>query len=77
MSGKPIPIFTTGLIGVPSTKVNPEPGTVYYSGYTGTVLPERPTFNTPTDDPSGKNPTYHGGIVTPQGVSCHYHHPKY
>ena len=71
-----IPVFTPGSIGVPSTRVdigqiqNP----VFVSVYTGQVLPGLPTFSTPTDDPTGRNRTFHGGILTGENIiMCHQH----
>lgn len=75
---KPILIYTLGDIDVPSEKVSSQdlaPETQYVSAYTGKVLPKKPTMGTATDDPTGKNTTYHGGIVYPgkDQVQCHEH----
>ena len=69
-----IPIFTPGNIGIPSIKINQNDldNPVFVSAYTGNILPSLPTFKTLTDDPSGKNPTYHGGILIQNNiVLCH------
>lgn len=72
MSSNKIPIYTTGNNGVPSVKFIPNNNTEYFSAYTGNKLNGQPTFNTTTDDPSGKNKTYHGGIaINPNTVMCH------
>lgn len=75
MSGKKskkIPIFTTGDINVPSTKFVPNEDTIFVSSYTGKVLDSHPTFTTQTDDSTGKNPTYHGGLyIGNNKVVCH------
>lgn len=71
-----IPIFTPGNIGTPSQKIsvpniqNP----VFVSAYTGNTLPGHPSFATSTDDPTGKNPTFHGGILINENtIMCHQH----
>jgi len=70
-----IPIFTTGNVDVPSVKVDPKTlndQPVFVSAYTGNILPGHPTFTTQTDDPSGKNPTYHGAILIENNIAiCH------
>lgn len=72
MSSKKIPVYTTGDVNVPSVKYTPNSNTTYYSSYTGAKLNSHPTFNTPTDDPSGKNPTFHGGIAIDNNrMMCH------
>lgn len=72
MSSNKIPVYTTGNDGVPSVKFTPNNDTQYFSAYTGKKLDGQPTFNTKTDDPSGKNKTFHGGIaITPNKVMCH------
>mmetsp|Transcript_19790 Transcript_19790/g.16958 ORF Transcript_19790/g.16958 Transcript_19790/m.16958 type:complete len:84 (+) Transcript_19790:61-312(+) len=61
---KKVPVYTTGNVGKPSKKVSSKDtdGCTYVSAYTGKELDSHPTFNTPTDDPTGKNKTYHGGL---------------
>jgi hypothetical protein len=72
MSNQKIPIYTTGNDGVPSTKFTPNSDTKFYSAYTGAKLNDHPTFQTKTDDSSGKNKTFHGGIaISPNKVMCH------
>jgi hypothetical protein len=72
MSSNKIPIYTTGNNGVPSVKFIPNNNTKYFSTYTGKKLNAHPTFNTKTDDSSGKNKTFHGGIaISPNKVMCH------
>jgi hypothetical protein len=68
-----IPIFTPGDIGVPSQRINISniQNPIIVSAYTGDILPRLPTFSTPTDDPTGKNPTYHGGILIGNKILCH------
>lgn len=75
MANRPVPVFTTGGPGVPSVRATPGPGATFYSAYTGTQLPGHPTFSTPTDDPTGRNPTYHGGISI-GGDRYMVHRPK-
>ena len=74
---KSIPCFTTGNIGVPSTKFTPNENTVFISAYTGKILDGRPTFTTKTDDPTGKNPTYHGCVQIPNTNIGACHNPWY
>ena len=77
MSRKEIPIYTVGDIGEPSVKVTPNKDTVYVSAYTGAILASRPTFKTPTDDPTGKNIFYHGAIMrTDSNTAVAHHHPE-
>jgi hypothetical protein len=72
-SNNEIPLFTTGNMGLASTPFTPNNNTIYISSYTGDVLPGRPTFQTKTDDSTGKNQTYHGGIFIGNDiVMCHY-----
>ncbi len=78
MTDKNIPIFTNAMPGVPSTMFVPNEQTVFVSAYTGAVLNGHPTFRTLTDDMTGRNPTYHGGVYVGNGqniVSCHSAHP--
>ena len=72
MSSKKVPIYTTGDNGVASVKVIPNKDTEYFSAYSGKKLDAHPTYNTITDDSTGKNKTYHGGIaISPIKVMCH------
>ena len=74
MTDKKIPIFTNAMPGVASTMYTPNEQTVFVSAYTGNVLNGHPTFRTLTDDMTGRNPTYHGGVYVGNGqniVSCH------
>ena len=69
-----IPIFTTGNVGEPSIKVKQHKivKPVFVSTYTGKILPNHPTYETPTDDPTGKNITYHGAIFIGKNIyMCH------
>lgn len=69
-----IPIFTPGNINVPSRfiPVGSISNPVFVSAYTGEILTGHPTFKTKTDDPTGKNPTFHGGIlINDNTVMCH------
>ena len=80
MTDKKIPIFTNAMPGVPSTTFTPNENTIFVSAYTGNILPSQPTFRTLTDDVSGKNPTYHGGVHVGHGlniVSCHDTFPSH
>ncbi len=68
-----IPIYTTGNVGTPSVPFQPNTGTTFISAYSGNILNGHPTFTTKTDDSSGKNPYYHGGIAIGNNkVVCHY-----
>lgn len=72
MSSKKVPIHTTGNNGVASVKIIPNNDTEYFSAYTGKKLDTHPTYGTKTDDPTGKNKTFHGGIaISPTKVMCH------
>lgn len=63
MSGKKVPIFTTGNINQPSVPYIPTGNVVYVNAWNGRVLDCHPTFNTPTGLPLGhKNHFFHGGI---------------
>lgn len=69
-----IPVFTPGHIGIPSQSVSIRniPNPVFVSSYTGNILSSHPTFKTMTDDPTGKNPRFHGGIlVDNHTIMCH------
>jgi hypothetical protein len=75
-----IPIFTPGMVGVPSTKVNVNSikNPVFVSSYSGEILPGQPKFSTPTDDRTGKNKTFHGGILIGDNtIVCHNRVKKY
>ena len=74
MTSRQIPVYTPGNINLPSVRVNVGQiqNPVYVSSYTGNILPGCPTFSTPTDDSSGRNPTYHGGILIGNNIiMCH------
>jgi hypothetical protein len=69
-----IPVYTTGSIGVPSTKVNVDKieNPIYVSAYTGNVLSSLPTFGTSIDMPCQKNKTFHGGLlINKNTIVCH------
>jgi hypothetical protein len=69
-----IPVFTPGNIGVPSQFVSIKniPNPVFVSSYTGNILPGRPKFDTISDDPTRKNPRFHGGIlIDDHTIMCH------
>jgi len=71
-----IPIYTTGDIGKPSRKVSPDSieNPIFVSSYSGKILPRHPTFRTKTDDPTGKKPVYHGGLlINANTMLCHSH----
>lgn len=72
-----VPINTLGAPNIASTPFVPNQRTTYFSAYTGVQIP-RPSYGTPTDDPTGRNVTYHGG-VNYQGtnhVMMHYNESR-
>lgn len=68
-----IPINTVGAPGVPSTPFVPNQDTTYFSVYSGVQIP-RPSYGTPTDDQTGKNKVYHGGVTIPGSNIVMAHH---
>ncbi|EGG23364.1 hypothetical protein DFA_05496 [Cavenderia fasciculata] len=74
---KKVNVFSLGGPGEPSVKITNFDGPVY-SSYTGEQLVGGvPRFGQLTDDPSGKNPTYHGVIVNNGVGMAHCYRPRY
>lgn len=78
-----IPIFLPGEPGVPGLRTDVPENVPIYSKYTGDLIGFGSVpWNTPTDDPTGKNPTYHGGVYYANGpngpyVMVHQQHSSY
>lgn len=63
MSGKKVPVFTTGNVNKPSVPYIPTGNVTCVNAWNGQVLDSHPTFSTPTGLPVGhKNQFFHGGI---------------
>lgn len=78
--GKFIPVFDNPDVGKPvfaPFKETEIPNLPYLNSYNGTIMDSRPTFDTPTHDPTGKHPYFHTSKIiwsndTNQYViSCH------
>lgn len=70
--GIPVPVFTPGSPGKPSVRVEVGMDAPVYSSYSGKQLPCLPNYGDKTDDPTGKNPTYHGGIHMGSHIMVHF-----
>lgn len=67
-----VTIYTAGGPGIPSVVFIPNSDTKFYSIYTGNKI-SRPSYETPSDDTTGGNEKYCGGIfIGDNQVMCHH-----